>query len=296
MTYRALRADSPWTAVDWTSFTREVQFRGRRLRYVDVGSGTPILLVHGLGGSWQTWLENLPALSSRYRVIAVDLPGFGQSQPLPQPVTIDDLVGSLTALLDELDIGQAVVIGHSLGGLVSMRLADAHPDRVRRLILLSSGGAPLGEARLAAINLGFTAFNALFALPGVPGLIARRRMLRRTLLRGFTSDPDSLAPQLAAEVIPAMRAPGFKAAISAGVRANRVMNPARITCPVLVIWGENDRILPLAAATELVDNLADARLEVIEGVGHCAMFESPAVFNAIVLHYLEEAHTRPWVS
>ncbi|MFE3731866.1 alpha/beta fold hydrolase, partial [Nocardia sp. NPDC059154] len=209
MTPSTPRAGSPWMEVDWSLYAHDAEIRGRKMRYVDVGVGSPLLLVHGLGGSWQTWLENLPALSSRHRVIAVDLPGFGRSEPLTKPLTIDAFVESLTTLLDELGIKRAVVLGHSMGGLVSMRLAMTHPDRVRRLILLSSGGVRLGNTRLAMVSRGFAAFNAVLALPGMPGFVARSAMARHLLLGGLMADPDSLTPQLAAEVIPAMRAPGF---------------------------------------------------------------------------------------
>ncbi|MFE3000560.1 alpha/beta fold hydrolase [Nocardia sp. NPDC059246] len=278
---------------DWSAHIRDSQALGRRLRYVDVGTGSPILLLHGLGGSWQTWLQNIPALSSGYRVIAVDLPGFGKSEPLAGPVSVDDFVGALVALLDELGIGEPVVIGHSMGGLVSMRLAVTHPQRVRRLILLSAAGVELSAVRLAVINRGFAILNAFLVLPRLARSVARHPALHRPLLRRLVFDPNALPPKLAAEVIPAMRAPGFGTALRATVHAIPRMDPAGIRCPTLVVWGDRDNILPLHAAEQFVANLDDAQLEIIENAGHCAMFEHPDVFNALVLHHLAEVGIPP---
>lgn len=285
---RTTGTHAAWTAIDWSRHMHDARVNGRRLRYVDFGTGRPTVLVHGLGGSWQTWLENLPALGTHNRLIAVDLPGFGASARLRHPAAMDDHVKVLVELLDQLGLEDVAVVGHSMGGLISMRLAIAHPHRVTALVLVSSGGIRLRPAQLALLKRGFGLFNALFGLPYIPRAAARRPRLRRLVLRAFMTDPSTLSPELAAEVIPAMHAPGFKTAITEASRVALSTNPADVSCPTLVIWGERDRILPVAAARELIETMPDARLTVLDDVGHCPMFERPGAFNSLVAKFIAD--------
>lgn len=273
-------------AVNWPAHTRDIRVLGRRLHYVDVGHGPVILLLHGLGGSWQTWLENIPVLASDHRVIAVDLPGFGSSEEIPKPAEMSTHVDTLIALLGQLEIDQAVVVGHSMGGLISLAMAARHPQQVRGLVLVSAGGIKLGPARLAMIVGGFSIFNAMFGIRGVPVAFAQRPRLRRALLSPALDDWRSLSPSLASEIVPLMRAPGFGPAVRGAARAVNMTDPADVRCPTLIIWGRNDRILPVAGAQELAAAMPDASLVVLEDVGHCAMFERPDEFNWAVLDFM----------
>jgi pimeloyl-ACP methyl ester carboxylesterase len=275
-----------WFAVDWAARTHDVVLHGRRLRYVDIGDGPPLILVHGLGGSWQTWLENLPALATQHRVVALDLPGFGRSEELASPIEVSDLVSTVCELMDALGIGRAALGGHSMGGLIALCLATSHPERVSELVLVSAGGVRLSRMRLALIVKSFTAFHALFQVRGVPLAFARRPLLRRALLSAALDDWRRLTPELAAEIIPPMSAPGFIPAVHAAANAADSVDPKLITSPVLLIWGRQDRILPIETARALCNDLADARLVVLDRVGHCAMFEEPDEFNRMTLAFL----------
>src|SRR5437764_6505507 len=115
---------------------------GRRLHYVDVGeaAGLPLVLVHGTGGSWQSWLLNVSELSRDRRVIAVDLPGFGRSEPLPPNADMADYADAVAALLAALGVERAIVVGHSLGGVVVMRMALRHPRLVAGVVNVDGGG------------------------------------------------------------------------------------------------------------------------------------------------------------
>jgi pimeloyl-ACP methyl ester carboxylesterase len=113
------------------------------IEYVDQGSGPVLLLVHGLGGNLQSWLANIPTLSARHRVIALDLPGFGRSDPLTAGVTMASYADVAIELLDRLGVASATFVGNSMGGLLTIEAAARHPDRVDAAVLACSGGIPL---------------------------------------------------------------------------------------------------------------------------------------------------------
>lgn len=265
---------------------RDLEIEGRSIRYADVGEGSAVVLVHGLGGSWQSWLENIPVLARHHRVIALDLPGFGRSDPLPPPAHTDTFVTVIDALLTEIGVTEAVIAGHSLGGLVATLVAERRPQRARGLILVSAGSVALSRARLAMIGIGFGLFNAVVRRTPLLDLVANHARLRWAFLRGAVQRPATLRPSLALEVIPAMRAPGFADAVTSGVEVVRESAPVSVRCPTTLIWGRDDHLVPLATAHLLRRALPGASLSVLEDVGHCAMFEWPEVFNQVVLDFL----------
>jgi pimeloyl-ACP methyl ester carboxylesterase len=277
-----------WTRIEWGPYVHDARIRGRRLRYLDYGSGPVLLFVHGTGGSWQSWLENIPELSRENRILAPDLPGFGGSDPPAPGSEVDEYSETLVALLDHVGVEPAVVAGHSLGGLIASDLALRHPERVRGLILVNGTGIEIGHARLAVIVRTFIVFGALFRRPGVMRAISRRPRLRRAFLYGFVRDPAGMGAELASETIPLMVAPGLETAVRAGAQASGRLPPERIEVPTLLVWGRHDRILRLSLAEELAEAIPDARLEVIDEAGHAPMFECPAEFNAAVGGFVRE--------
>jgi pimeloyl-ACP methyl ester carboxylesterase len=277
-----------WTAVDWGPHVHDAQIRGRRLRYLDYGSGPVFVFVHGTGGSWQSWLENIAELGRENRVIAIDLPGFGGSDAPPTDSGVDEYSETLVALLDHVGAGPAAVAGHSLGGLISTDLALRHPERVRGLILVNGTGVAIGRVRLALIVRSFLVFGAIFRRPGAMRAVARRPRLRRAFLYGFIRDPAGMGAELASETIPLMVAPGLETAVRAGARASGELPADRIEVPTLLVWGRHDRILRLDLAMELAATIPDSRLVVIDDAGHAPMFERPDEFNAAVGGFLRE--------
>jgi pimeloyl-ACP methyl ester carboxylesterase len=272
-----------WTEIDWRPHVRDATVLGRRLRYVDYGGGTPLLLVHGLGGCWQWWLENIPELGRSCRVIAVDLPGFGDSEPLPSPGAMATHVETLAALLDTLELERVVLVGHSMGGLIALLFAGEYPNRLSGLVPVCAGGVELSPGRLAVIVRGFLLFNAWFKRPAVNRAFARRPRLRRLLFAAATGNSRSLSPELGAELIPRLgSAPGFAEAVLAAGRVESDIEPERITTRSLLIWGGQDPIVPASRAGVLAASMPDARLEVLPGVGHGPMFEAPERFNALL--------------
>src|SRR3954469_7396399 len=150
------RRDEPdWRTIDWQSHLHQVEIERRRVNYVDIGSGdiTPVVLVHGLGGQWQNWLENIPRLAQDRRVVAMDLPGFGGT---PEPsghvdITITQYGRWVNELCDKLGLGQIELVGNSMGGYIAAEVAIQFPERVERLVLVSAAGISSAETLEAPI-------------------------------------------------------------------------------------------------------------------------------------------------
>ena len=172
-----------WMDVDWREHQRWVSVAGRPVNTVVLGSGPPLVFIHGLSGRWPNWLEQLAALAARHRVIAMDLPGFGHSPMPARPISMDLYADIVAGLLDELGVERPVLVGNSMGGLIASELAISRPERVERLVLVSAAGISTQREPTAAMR--FTALSGLDrALAGGAGLIARARGRRSPATAG----------------------------------------------------------------------------------------------------------------
>jgi pimeloyl-ACP methyl ester carboxylesterase len=275
-----------WTDIDWDPSIANRLINNLRLRYLDYGSGPALVLLHGMAASWQWWLENIPALAQHHRVIAVDLPGFGQSEPLPAPAEMATHARAVLDLLAQLDIESATVSGHSMGGLVALEVFIADPRRVRNLILVDSGGVPMPERRLAVVLVVLRICAAILRRRFIRRALATKPWVRRLALRAAFRDPRAMSPELAAETMPLFGGPGFVDAVAAAGRAVHATVPEAITCPVLLVWGERDAIAPPWCAQEMHDRLPDSELVVFAGAGHTPMIEFPDQFNDLALRFM----------
>src|SRR5205807_2067943 len=142
-------ASPDWREIDWSGHVRSTEIDGRRVQYVDLGSGggRPIVFVHGLAGNWQNWLENIPTFAQERRVVALDLPGFGQSEMPREKISISGYGRTVEALCQQLDLGEVVLVGNSMGGFVSAETAIQFPERVERLVLVSAAGITSSNLR-----------------------------------------------------------------------------------------------------------------------------------------------------
>lgn len=280
--------DAAWKAVNWSAHTNDATVRGRRIRYADIGSGPAVILIHGQGGSWQWWLRILPTVARHGRIIAVDLAGFGESDPIDTDDVFDEHVATIIGLLDHLGLAEAIIVGHSMGGLISLQVACDHPERVSGLLLTNAGGAKISAHRLWLIVTGLRVFNIVFAIPWVPRVVAKSRWLRSALLAAAVHDRRSLSTALATEIIPRMAAPGFMRSLEAAAAAVNQVTPQAVTCPSLIVWGTQDRILPLSAGRSLASTIPDARFVPLEDVGHCAMVEAPDRFSQLLADFLRD--------
>ena len=285
---------------------REVAIRDRRVtvegmstQYLEAGTGPPLLLLHGHEQSAASWRWVIPALARTHRVLALSLPGHGDSAP---PAGDDapgrDLAPFVARFLDALDVGPLDLVGHSVGGAIALRLALADPQRVRTLTLVDSAG--LGPA-----------VNPLLALNTLPGLgelaIMLSRMpggdLQRTAMSAamLFAQPWRVPAEFFLDHHELGRQPGQLEASTAMARAMFDATGQRedlldqlhtLTMPTLVVWGANDYLLPASQAQAAVDRLPSGRLSVFPDCGHLPHVEHADRFAAVLSEWLTE-HQAP---
>jgi pimeloyl-ACP methyl ester carboxylesterase len=283
-----------WRSVDWRDHQRWVEVGGRAANVIDLGprDGPPAVLVHGLGGRWANWLENLTALADAgRRVIAMDLPGFGAS-PLPaERISIPGYGRWLVALLGELGVSRAALVGNSMGGSIAAEVAIQAPDLVDRLVLVSAAGISSQKQRsdhlLSALyrveSVGAYLTGAVVARAA---WVARRPRLRRRALSFVMCHPEQLSAALAYEQIEGIGTPGFLPALDACSDYPIRDRLVEIAAPALIVWGADDVIVPVGDADVFAALIPDARKVVWEDTGHVAMLERPAAFNALLAEFL----------
>ena len=267
---------------------RFAEVKGVRMRYFLGGEGPPLILVHGLGGAAANWTELVPLLLGRHRLLVPDLPGHGGSTALPAVAGLEPFADRVALVAEREGMLPAPVVGHSLGGMVVLRMALRQPDDVPALVLTAAAGLSVGN--LWGRNL-LSVFSTV--RPGRLAARYRSRVSRSPLLRrlvfGFVSvaDPAGLTDE-AVE--------GFLAAqllhtdVGSAWRALQADDPREeldaIRCPVLVLWGAEDVQLPLDDAFEYTRRLR-ARLRVIPGCGHLLIGERPEACDRAIEDFLD---------
>lgn len=247
------------------------------------GEGEPLLLVHGLAGSAENWVDVVPLVQGRHRVVAVDLPGHARSAPLGRGATTDDFAEVLAAVLAAEGIEQAVVAGHSFGGLLALRLAASRPELVRGLLLVSPAGIATATRGAQVVVLASATVRPGRAVERFRYRWAERAWYRRAVFRPwFVSDADALSPRATHALLGAQR---LHADTKVAARAMLGDDPrealAEVSCPVLLLWGARDRQLPLDDAFEYARRLR-ARVRLVADCGHLVIVERPrAVADAL---------------
>ncbi len=260
---------------------------GRRLRFVRTGSGPAVVLVHGFGSSIYTWKDLIPALAARHDVIALDLPGFGESDQ-PADLVFADLPRAVLGLLDTLGIERAALVGNSMGGAATALVAAGQPGRVSALVLIDAAGFNMAPSdRPATVRLATSA-----AAPLV-GLLPGKRLLVESSLRQVFHDAAHVTPERVSEYLAGAQRPGtLRAMRSLGSSLTDapgvvVEALARIEAPTLVVWGDDDRWIPLAHADRFVAAIPGARKIVIPACGHVPQEERPDLTARLVLEFLD---------
>jgi len=264
-----------------------------------MGEGPPLLLIHGHSGCWQNWLENIPHLAEANRVVAMDLPGFGQSPMPAERISIEGYARGLDELCDALGIENAPVVGNSMGGFVGAQLGVAHPERVSRLVLVSAAGLStkyLGFStefyRRRTVRAFARATNAYATIPEARvETLVRRRRLRRAVLKPVVKYPERLPAPLCAELMRGSGRPAAPYATDAIMQYDFRDCVRRIACPTLIVWGEDDRIVPVDAADAYERAIPEARKVVFPETGHVPMLERPSAFNALLDDFLSPIRT-----
>jgi pimeloyl-ACP methyl ester carboxylesterase len=268
---------------------QHVTVHGHRRAYVKVGNGPALLLLHGLGCTHRTWLPVLDSLSRRYTVIAPDLLGHGESDKPRADYSVGGFANGMRDLLTVLGIDRATVVGHSFGGGVAMQFAYQFPERTERLVLVGSGGLgpEVSPAIRAITTTGFHQVMGVLTMPGVRHVgSAGLRALSRTGLKEFR-DFDEVA-----EIYESFRDPAARAAIRHVVRAVvdwqgqivTMADRAYLTdaMPMCVIWGDQDRVIPVSHAARAAELAPKARVEVIPNAGHFPHKDHPERFVKVL--------------
>ena len=296
-------AEPSWRGTDWLGYERDAVIAGRRLHYLEAGGGDrAFVLVHGMGGRWQHWLETIPALAAHGRVLALDLPGFGRSEPPAAEVSLDSFADDAAELARSLEIGRVVLVGHSMGGPIALRFAARHPELAEAIVLVSGAvyqfSALLGlrdVLRFARERPRETAAIAMeIATAGLPApaplrrLVVRSRALRRLFLSPYVLDPAALPDDAASVIVDGGGARGVFPTARAIGRSDPREGIDAVRCPILSLATDHDRIAPLPDTEALDRDLPGARTVVLEGAGHMAMLERPGAFTAQLLRFTAE--------
>ena len=237
---------------------REVLVSGRQVRYEVAGEGDPVVLVHGLSGSTRWWARNVPDLAKHYRVYIVNLPGFGTFNRRGQRFVLTEATSWLLAWMEAVGLERAHLVGHSMGGYLSLKLAARRPEAVRRLVLVDPAGVPSHRTMLG--HLGPLLLAARYARPTFLPVLVRDALYAGpfTLLR---TARDLLAEDVRGDL-------------------------RRVGVPTLLVWGDRDPLIPPSIGDVMRAEIPDSRLLVIEGAGHNPMFDQPEDFNATLLAFL----------
>jgi pimeloyl-ACP methyl ester carboxylesterase len=285
------RGRSPWLDVDWRAHQRWVEVAGTAVNVVELGEGDPIVFIHGLAGSWQNWLEQLPVCARSHRAIAFDLPGFGQSPMPPEKIAIAGYCRLVAALLTALEVPRAVIVGNSMGGFIAAEVAIQFPARVERLVLVSAAGLTVEHQRderalavLKYLEARLTAWGGWVGARADD--LARRRRYRRALMALVVAHADLLPAPLVAEQLRGSGKPGFVDALDALSDYPIRDRLERIAAPTLVVWGDRDRLVPVDDADAFEELIPNARKIVYEDTGHVAMLERPERFNRDLEEFL----------
>src|SRR4051794_31286359 len=292
-------AQPDWRDVNWQEHLRQFDIDGAAVNFVDYGEGSPdlhpVVFVHGLGGCWQNWLENIPRLAAEgRRVIALDLPGFGFSEMPRDEISISGYGRCVNAVCDELDVGEVIIVGNSMGGFTAAETAIQYPERVSRLVLNSAAGLTTSDLMHGPILAGARIVAAVGARTAAMSekLVVRKR-LRWPVYYTFIRYPHRIPTDLLYEITRGSGRAGFHPALRAIFNYDYRDRLPEIRCPALVVWGEDDMLVPKHDADEYVRLIPDARKIVLKDTGHSAMIERPPTFNDLVVDWLAEVEETP---
>jgi pimeloyl-ACP methyl ester carboxylesterase len=278
---------------------RTLTLHGHSITYLQKGSGPVLLLIHGMAGDLDTWRSVIDPLAANATVLAVDLPGHGSSSPAGGDYSLGSLASFLRDVLVALGHDRATLIGHSLGGGIAMQFSYQFPEMTERLVLTSSGGlglevsAVLRAASLPGASLFLSATaEATRRVSGVAGRLMRAAHSPLSpgveeLTRGYGSlaDVDRRAAFLAT----------VRSVVGLGGQSVHAGDRLYLTegLPVLLIWGEEDLIIPVAHARAAHELMPSSTLEIFQNVGHFPQVEAPQRFVEVLKRFC--ADTEPAV-
>jgi len=236
----------------------QVQLSSGLIHYHILGAGPPLVLLHGLSGSGRWWNKNKAALARHFTVYMLDLFGFGSSRG--QRFALAEAAYGLLEWLDHLRLPQVSLVGHSMGGYITIDLAARFPGRIHKIVLVDALALPMDRSTLRSVfglahALRFMPFNFLPVLVG----------------DAFQAGPGTLLP-------------AGREVLAADISSEL----ARIQSPSLIVWGENDTLLPVSLGKLLHRRLPGSQFILISRAGHNPMWDQPEQFNQAVLKFLSE--------
>jgi pimeloyl-ACP methyl ester carboxylesterase len=259
---------------------REVEVHGRQVRYLTAGEGPPLVLLHGIGGAAQSWRPQLAALADTYRVVAWSLPVYDEADTASGRPCMSDYADDLVAFLDCVGTDPAHVAGISMGGVLALEFYRRAPERVQSLVLADSycGGGTLPEPersqrlarRLAAAEAPSLAALARARAPELFSAVAPRELV---------ADAEAIM----AAIPPA----GYRQRAIALAHADVSAVLPTVRVPALVVWGDQDTVLPREESDKLQQGIPGAVLIVLAGAGHASNQERPTEFNAALRRFLD---------
>ncbi len=283
--------DPDWLKLDWRPHLHRVQLPGGEVNYAEIGEGKPIVFVHGISGSWQNWLENLPHFGRNRRAIALDLPGFGAS-PMPSwPIDMPAYGRLLHDFCEKLGVGSgsgATLVGNSMGGLVAAEAILSAPGRFDRLVLVSAAGfinTWLPHQRGKATSQAWNTFGRPFG--AAARFFVTHRRARYAMFRFVIRYPSRLRKELLWEQMASgVPCPGFADALDAVIEYDARDRLEEIEIPTMIVWGMDDWVISAAAALSYHRRIPRSRLEIFERTAHVPQMERPERFNALLDEFL----------
>jgi pimeloyl-ACP methyl ester carboxylesterase len=272
-------------------------------KYVKVGNintrlrsagekGTPVILIHGLGGSIENWVNNIEALARRHRVYALDLKGFGRTDKTPLLRDLDELIQFIYDFMTVIHIEKASLIGNSLGGGLALFFALKYPDKVDKLVLADPAG--MGREVIGLFKI--------ISIPFVGELLSKScRRSVRSLWKKIVYDPALVTDELVEQTYNLAVMEGANKALLATARAGinfrgqrenqrrrALENIGELKAPTLIFWGKQDKIIPVAHAQAAIKMIPNSELHIFEKCGHTPQFECSEEFNRLVLEFLDK--------
>lgn len=256
----------------------ELHLQGHSVAYDSAGSGSPVVLIHGLGSSQEDWARQVACLRTRFRVVTLDLRGHGRSSLSREPFEMRDLAEDVGAVINHLALGECHIVGLSLGGMVAFQVAVDAPELVRSLIIVNSGPEVVARTAAQRWALGSRKFMAKWiSFPTLGKTIARRLFPHERQAAERTAFVEQFVKNDRAS---------YRAAFDAIVGWSVLGRIGDIRVPTLIVTGDRD-YTPVEIKYRYAARMPNATVTVIEDSGHATPIDQPGVFNAVLMTFLD---------
>ena len=263
-----------------------IDLDGHMTHYVEKGEGEPVILIHGFNYDCNMWAENMDALAEEFRVFAIDLWGFGYSTREPLDYGYPLYAEQVLKFMDSLDIKNTSLVGQSMGGGTAIMFCTQHRDRVNKLLLVDPAGMPNPLPLVGKV----------FKLPKVGEFFLRLKtdaVRKKNLEDLWIHNKGLITEDYFDNVTRFQKVKGTTEALMAIIRkdfidtlSDKIHDLSQMDVPILIIWGREDKAVPLHCGEEMCEILDNSRMEVIENAGHVPNYEQSETFNRIAVDYL----------